>query len=154
MSNGNETITMKLKGVDELLAALKAIPDIAEAKVMRRGLSRGGARLRTFMKRNARRITGELVKSIGLKKLRGKKPRYIVGLITNRYYSVLDKGRKPFTRNGRAVAGTPRFDSEGTGIERAWLAHREDIAQMIIDEAKKEFAKEAGKLYVKRTGGL
>lgn len=152
MNGNNETITMKLKGADELIAALRQMPEISEQKVMRRGLSKGGARLRTFMRRSARRVTGELSRSIGLKKLRGKKPRYVVGLITNAYYKVLDVGRKPHRRNGNPVAGTPKFNSAGTGIERTWNTHKRDIAQLIIEEAKKEFAKEVGKLYVKRGG--
>jgi hypothetical protein len=145
----DKMITFQLKGADELVAALRELPIISEEKVMRRGLSRGGARLRTFMRRAAARVTGELQRSIGIRKLKGKKPRYVVGIIRNYYYSVLDKGRRPFTRNGQSVAGTPNFKTKGTNIERTWLAHREEIAKMIIEEAKAEFAREAGKLYIK-----
>jgi hypothetical protein len=82
---------------------------------------------------------------------------YAVGLIRNAYYKVLDSGRKPYQRtsskgNKFNVAGTDKFKSLGTGIERTWNLHKEEIAQLIIDEAKMEFAREAGRLFVKRGG--
>lgn len=145
----NPTVTFQLKGADDLLAALRELPMISETKVMRRGLSRGAARLRTYIKRTLPRVTGELIKSVGIKRLKGRQLKYKVGLLRNQYYRTLDIGRKPYTRNGNPVAGTPKLHSQGLGIERAWKVHREEIANLIIEEAKKELAKEVGRLFVK-----
>ena len=145
----DQTVSFQLKGANELIRALQELPVAVEAKVMKAGLSKGAARLRTYIKRGAKRITGELVKSIGIKRLKGRQLRYKVGLIRNQYYRTLDAGRRAYQRNGNAVAGTPKLNSQGIGIERAWLVHREEIANLIIEEAKKALAKEVGRLFVK-----
>jgi hypothetical protein len=143
------TVTFQLKGADELIKALQELPVSVEKKVMTAGLSKGAARLRTYIRRAAPRISGELIKSIGIKRIKGRQLKYKVGLLRNQYYRTLDIGRKPYQRNGHPVAGTPKLKSEGIGIERAWMVHREEIANLIIEEAKKALAKEVGRLFVK-----
>lgn len=156
MSNNasSKSTTSTLKGAAELKAALAALPQITEDKVMRRGLAVGAARLRTYMRMAATRVSGTLRKSIGIKRIGKNKqnPKYVVGLLTNAYYKVLDAGRKGFTRNGNPVAGTTRFDSKGTQIENTYESRKAEIADIVVDEATKAFAKEAGKLYVKSGG--
>lgn len=148
-------IKYELKGAADLLAALKELPQVAEKKVMNTGLSKGAARMRLYMRRRAPKgDTGELKKSIMVKRIRarfkGATNKYIVGLLTRQYYKVLDVGRKGFRKkSGVTYAGTEKFNSVGTGIEESWNLHKEEVAQLIIDEAMKELAREAGKLYVK-----
>ena len=151
----DDAIRYQLKGADALISALKQVPVITEEKVLTRGLSRAGARLRTYMRRGASRVSGLLRQSIGLKRI-GKRrgnPKYKVGLITNAYYKVLDQGRRAFTRkDGTPVQAQPTFNSKGTGIKNTWEAKRTEIADLVVEEATKEFAKEMGKLYVKSGG--
>jgi hypothetical protein len=144
--------TMKLNGAAALTAALKALPQIAEEKVMRDGVVKSAARLRTYMRRATSRVSGLLAKSINTKRRRSKKGeiKVTVGLTRNFYYKVLDLGRKAFTRkDGTEVAATRQFEGKGTQIEKTWESKRVEIANMIVEEATKSFAREAGKLAVK-----
>jgi hypothetical protein len=153
MSNGKSTMT--LKGAAELRAALTALPQITEEKVVGVGLSRAAARLRTYMKRAASKVSGMLRKSIGSRRVGKRKgnPKYVVGLTKNFYYKVLDAGRKAYTKaDGTQVAGTPNFKSNGTQIEQTWNAKKEEIANLVVEESTKAFAREAGKLYAKSGG--
>lgn len=150
-----DAIKYQLKGADALISALKQVPVITEEKVLVRGLSRAGARLRTYMRRAASKVSGVLRQSIGLKKIGKRKgnPKYKVGLITNAYYKVLDQGRKAFTRkDGTPVKAQPTFQGQGTQIKNTWESKKTEIADLVVDEATKEFAKEMGKLYVKSGG--
>lgn len=158
MSSQKETMT--LKGASQLIAVLKELPQVTEEKVMRKGLVAAAGRLRTYMRRAAARVTGLLAKSILVKRYRTPKGQTVikVGLRKNFFYKVLDGGRKAYTRkDGTQVAASPDMKGQGTGIERTWESHKREIANMAIDEATKEFAKQAGALAAKsgyrKTGG-
>ena len=141
---------MKLDGAAQLIAVLKALPQVTEDAVMKRGVSRGAARLRTLMRRAAPRRTGTLAKSIGIKRVAKRtKGRfaYRVGLMNRYYYKTLDVGRAAYTKkDGTQVSASSDFKSIGTQIKRTWDAAKPQIGNVIIEEATKEFAKEVGKL--------
>jgi hypothetical protein len=144
--------TVQLNGAAQLIAVLRELPQVTEEKVMRKGLVAAGGRLRTYMRRAAARITGLLAKSIRVKRYRTPKGQTIVkvGLRRNYFYKVLDAGRKAFTRkDGTEVSASPEMKSQGTGIERTWESRKKEIADMVITEATKEFAREAGRLAAK-----
>jgi hypothetical protein len=124
--------SIKLKGVEELQALLKEYPVKVTLTAQRRGLTRGAAKLRTYFRHEAPKVTGTLRKSISYKTVKGS------------------KGSKPYKRNGRPVAGSPPMG--GLDFDRVWNARREDIAQMIIDEAKKALLQEANKIHAKMLG--
>lgn len=156
----SEKQVMKLNGAAQLIAVLKELPQVTEEKVMRKGLVSAAGRLRTYMRRSAARISGLLAKSILVKRYRTPKGQTVikVGLRKNFFYKVLDGGRKAFTRkDGTQVAASPDMKGKGTQIENTWNAKRNEIANMVIEEATKSFAVEAGKLAAKsgyrKTGG-
>ena len=143
--------SIKLKGVEELQALLKQYPEKVTLTAQRRGLTRGAAKLRTYFRHEAPKVTGTLRKSISYKTVKGSKGSKVrVGLLSRQYYKVLEQGRKPYKRNGRPVAGSPPV--RDLGFDRIWNAQREDIAQMIIDEAKKALFSEAAKIHAKSLG--
>jgi len=143
--------SIKLKGVEELQALLKQYPEKVTLIAQRRGLTRGAAKLRTYFRHEAPKVTGTLRKSISYKTVKGSKGSKVrVGLLTRQYYKVLEQGRKPYKRNGQTVAGSPPV--RDLGFDRIWNAQREDIAQMIIDEAKKALFSEAAKIHAKSLG--
>lgn len=151
---------MKLNGAAQLIAVLKELPQVTEEKVMRKGLVAAAGRLRTYMRRAATRVTGLLAKSIRVKRYRTPKGQTVVkvGLRTNYFYKVLDLGRKAYTRkDGTEVSASPPMAGKGTQIENTWNSRKKEIADLVIDEATKEFAREAGKLAAKsgyrKTGG-
>lgn len=143
-----DNFTIELTGVEELQRWLKEFPPKVETKVMNRGLRKAAARLRTLMRRRAPRgLKDELRNAITIIKLKRGNRGYRVGLNKLFYYGVLDKGRKAYKTKKGQRAGTPVFDTKGTGIGETWRSHREAMAQMVIDEAKIALAQEAGRLY-------
>jgi len=143
--------SIKLKGVEELQALLKQYPEKVTLIAQRRGLTRGAAKLRTYFRHEAPKVTGTLRKSISYKAVKGSKGSKVrVGLLTRQYYKVLEQGRKPYKRNGKPVAGSPPMHD--LGFDKIWNAQREDIAQLIIDEAKKALFSEAAKIHAKSLG--
>lgn len=156
----SEKQVMKLNGAAQLIAVLRELPQVTEEKVMRKGLVAAAGRLRTYMRRAAARVSGLLAKSILVKRYRTPKGQTVikVGLRKNFFYKVLDGGRKAFTRkDGTQVAASPDMKGKGTQIENTWNTKRNEIANMVIEEATKSFAVEAGKLAAKsgyrKTGG-
>ncbi len=145
----SDNFSIALTGVEDLQRWLKEFPPQVETKVMDRGLRKAAARLRTLMRRRAPRgLKDELRAAITVMKLKRGNKGYRVGLNKLFYYGVLDKGRKPYRRqSGAQYAGTPVFNTKGTGIGETWSSHRATIAQMVIDEAKIALAREAGRLY-------
>jgi hypothetical protein len=150
---------MTLNGAAALIAALKELPMITEDVVMRKGITRAAARLRTLMRRAAPRRSGTLAKSIGIKRIGKRKgnPKYKVGLLTRQYYKTLDAGRKAYTKkDGTQVSAAPDFKGTGTEIKRTWDSAKNQVANIVVEEATKEFAREAGKLAARsgyRNGG-
>ena len=87
----------KLEGLDELLNAMKVLPEMVNKKIVRAGVRIAGSRLRTYMRRAAPKgDKGLLRKSITMKYLGNNKVK--VGLNTRQYYKVLEQGRKAYTR--------------------------------------------------------
>ena len=146
--------SIKLKGIDELQKMLAEYPAKVTLTAQRRGLTRGAAKLRTYFRHEAPKVTGKLRKSIAYKGVKGSKgSKIMVGLLTNQYYSVLEKGRKPYkrkSRGGKIYAGSPPMGD--LNFAAVWNARREDIAQMIIDEAKRAVLQEAAKIHAKSLG--
>lgn len=138
---------IKLTGADDLKRWLDAFPKTVHKDIMQKGMLRAASRLRTLMRRRAPRgETGKLRRGIDMRRRRNG--GVLVGLLGYTYYGVLDKGRKSYVRkSGVKVRGTPDFDSIGTGVDEVWEANKEQIAQMIIDQAKLALAREAGRLY-------
>ncbi len=145
---------LKLHGVDNLDSMLKSLAGNSQKRVVASSLRKAAGRLRTYMRRRVPTQTGELKKAIGIRsKKTGKTGKVRVGLVEKHYYGVLDRGRKAYKRRGKPVRGTENFKSIGTGIEESWNNHKEEIAQMIVDEIKVNIFKEWGKLAGRVSGG-
>ena len=138
---------VKLTGADDLKRWLKEFPPTVHKTVMQQAMLRAASRLRTLMRRRAPYgETGRLKQSIDMR--RRKNGGVLVGLLGRTYYGTLDRGRKAYVRrDGVRVRGTRKFDSAGVGIDQVWESHKEQTAQMVIDQAKLVLAREAGKLY-------
>ena len=75
--------SIKLKGVEELQALLKQYPEKVTLTAQRRGLTRGAAKLRTYFRHEAPKVTGTLRKSVSYKTVKGSKGSKVrVGLLT------------------------------------------------------------------------
>jgi len=123
---------IKLEGARELEKLFESFPHAVVKRTRKAGLKKAGARLRTYMRNDAPKRSGELRRSLNSKML--KSGAVTVGLKRNFYYKVLDLN----TARGPALA--PWFlDS----IDK----HAPEISQMIISEAKTAIHREAGKAY-------
>jgi len=138
---------MQLHGVENLKTMLDSLATNAQRRVVGGGLRKAGARLRTYMKRRVPRgESGLLAKSIGMWSKRSTKKGWVkVGLTSNFYYGVLDTGRQPYKTKKGQRAGTPKFRTIGLGIGETYQAHKQEIAQTIVNEMKINIAKEWGK---------
>jgi hypothetical protein len=140
----------KLEGLDDLLNAMKVLPEMVNKKIVRAGVRIAGSRLRTYMRRAAPKgDKGLLRKSITMKYMGNNKVK--VGLNTRQYYKVLEQGRKAYTRkDGTKVrASTGKWDTQGIGIEQTWLNHKREIADIMIQGMKNELYKEAGRMAIR-----
>lgn len=132
MSDGG---SFTIKGADVLKELLEQFPDAVQKRAVNTGLSKAGGRLRTYLRRAAPEQSGELKRSLGVKRDR-KTGKVKVGLMTRFYYKTLDLS----TRRGPPLH--PYF-------EAVWDARRAEITQMILDETLKAISLEAGKIYAK-----
>lgn len=156
-----------IKGMDALKATLKQFPQALQNRAVATGVRKAAATLRTAMRRGAYaaplakgyKRTNKLRNS--LRSAVARKPQFKgkawVGLkkIPGRqrplsYYVTLEKGRKGYNSKRRgAVRGTfpmrPFFN-------RTWLANRERVGQILVEETRKALAFEAGKAYGKAKG--
>ncbi len=123
---------VEVLGLKELKIQLDKFPDKVKNRVAKRGISKAAAKLRTFIRRAAPKISGELRRSIGVGRAK-RYPAAWVGLRRNFFYKRLE------------------FDYEE--IHAFFLdavdAHKSEILQMIIEETKKAMFEEAGKIYAK-----
>jgi hypothetical protein len=139
---------LTLKGEAEVRAWFKALPDEVAAAAARDGLRKASARLRTLIRRAAPKKTGTLRKAIqsrvgkkktaawvGVKKLPGEKN-------ARNYYATLEKGRKPHTRKGASVKGSPQM-AQYAFFRQAWQSHKSTIAQVQIEATRSAIAKRA-----------
>ena len=140
----------KLEGLDQLLEAMKLLPEVVNKKIVRAGVRMAGSRLRTYMRRAAPKgEKGLLRKSITMKYMGNNKVK--VGLNNRQYYKVLDVGRKAYTRKDgtKVSASTGAWDTQGTGIAQTWALHKREIADLMIQGMKIELYKEAGRMAVR-----
>jgi hypothetical protein len=140
----------KLEGLEDLLRVMKELPEVVNRKVVKAGVRRSGARLRTYMRRAAPKgDKGLLRKAITMKYQGDNKVK--VGLNSRQYYKVLDVGRKAYTRkDGTKVrASTGQWNTQGTGIAKTWESHKRDVADVMIQGMKTELYKEAGRMAVR-----
>ena len=143
-------VSLKLEGMEQLLRAMKELPEVVNKKIVRAGVRMAGSRLRTYMRRAAPKgRTGLLRKSITMRYMGNNKVK--VGLNSRQYYKVLDVGRKAYTRKDgtKVSASTGAWDTEGTGIARTWARHKREIAELMIQGMKVELFKEAGRMAVR-----
>lgn len=143
-------VSYKLEGLEDLLKLMKQAPEVVERRVVKAGVRLAGSRLRTFMRRAAPRgDKGLLRKSITMKYI--GKTKVKVGLNTRQYYKTLDFGRKAYTRkkSGVEVKASPTMNTPGTMIEKTWLAHKRDVADIMIKGMRTELFKELGRMAIR-----
>ncbi len=73
-----------VKGVDELLKALKQFPQNIQKNVLKGAVRAGAASLVKEAKANVPADTGNLKKSIGVVEVKSKKPQYVQFKVTSR----------------------------------------------------------------------
>ena len=121
----------KIEGIAELNEMLETLPLNVQRRVQNRGLAKAAGKMRTYLRREARAMggTGNLAKSIGILKTKGRQRKGFVkvGLTKNYFYKTLEVGG--FTRRGTSYStGLHPF------FEKTVEAHHKEIAQIIIDE--------------------
>jgi hypothetical protein len=123
----------------ELGKVLDQLDGRVRARVAKKGLRQAGARTRTLLRRDAPRVSGNLRKSIGVRKR--KNGTVVVGLTTRFYYETLDLSSK------RGAPLRPWFEASVT-------RHSKTIGNLIVEKTKEALAYEAGRAYAwsKRTG--
>ena len=130
---------IKLEGARELERLFESFPHSVVKRTRKVGLRRAGARMRTYMRNDAPKISGNLKKSLKSKML--KSGAVTVGLKDRFYYKTLDM------HTARGAPLSPWFLES---VER----HAPAISQMIIDEAKTAIHIEAGEAYSKSKSKL
>jgi hypothetical protein len=130
-----DEIKVNIQGADMLKQLLKTVPENVERRAINTGLSKAGARLRTYFRRAAPKKSGKLFKALGVKRDR-KTGHVSVGLMSRFYYKTLD-----FTTK-RGPPLNPYF-------EKVWEQRKEEITQMVLNETLKALFVEAGKAYQK-----
>lgn len=127
--------SFNIQGARELSELLKTFPEKVKQRAVDTGVRQAGARLRTALRRAAPRKTGTLRQSIGSRFDR-RTGIVRVGLMTRFYFKSLELTTK------RGAPLRPFFDA-------AWKQNREQVAQLIIDNATKALYTEAGKIYAR-----
>lgn len=127
--------SVKLHGVTELNQLLATFSDNVKRRATDSGLRKAGARLRTAFRRAAPRQSGTLRQSIG-SSFNKRDGKVYVGLKTRFFYKTLEFQTK------RGAPLHPFMDA-------AWKSNRDNIAQLIIEETRKELYREAGKIYAR-----
>jgi len=135
----SEKSVFKLEGALELEKLFESFPHTVVKRTRRTGLRKAGARMRTMIRRDAPRRSGNLRKSLKSKQL--KSGAVTVGLKERFYYKTLDLHTK---------RGAPLHPWFGDSVSR----HSPAISQMIINEARAAIHAEAGKAYSKSKSKL
>ncbi len=146
-----------LVGFEDLIQALQVFPQQFQDQVVAGGMSYASARLRTKMRRRVPVKSGNLRKAIRVKRIKNQGRgliRYLIGLGSRYYYETLDQGRQPYVRTNKygtkfRVAGTPRLNTVGTGIEES-IKNNKDV--MLLDlktRAEQLLIKKAGQMYAR-----
>jgi hypothetical protein len=123
---------IELVGARELNELLNQFPGRVAVAARKTGIRRAAAKMRTYLRRAAPKRSGELRKSIGV--AFSKRGTAYVGLRTRYYYKTLEFGRR---------GGPPLHPFFLATVER----HKAEIAQMMVDEARKALYREAGKAF-------
>ena len=127
----------KMVGVEALMRDLNKFPDNVSRNVQKKGLRKAAARMRTYLRRAAPRVSGELRNSIAIGKPSRSNPgRLRVGLMRNFYYKTLEFGRE---------GGAPMHPFFESAAER----HAGDVSNVLVEETQKALAYEAGKIYAR-----
>jgi len=147
MKNGVE-----IRGLEALQALLKSAPVEIAIPAGKKGVTMASARMRTYLRRAAPRgDTGKLKAAIRSKVMKGRKSatayaglKKILGEAKARnYYATLEKGRKPYTRNGRAVKGSPNMKRFAFFFQTV-AAHKAEVLQLQVDATRAELMKRLG----------
>jgi len=129
----------KLEGAKALEKIFETFPFAVVKRTRRVGLRRSGARMRTYMRNDAPRRSGNLRRALRSRQL--KSGAVTVGLKDRFYYKTLDL----HTARGAPLA--PWFENS---VER----HAPVISQMIVNETKMAINVEAGKAYSRSKSSL
>ena len=136
-----------LKGVPELEAVFKELPFSVSNRIRKTAISKGASKMRTLVRRDAPRISGNLRRAIGVKRSR-RHPNAWVGLNAKGrgtkvpyYYKTLDMK----TKRGRPLH--PWFYES---VKR----HTPTVSRLILEESKKALVYEAGKAFARQRRGL
>ena len=135
-----------IEGIEALRDLMKNMEPNLQRRVAKRGINKAAAKMRTFLKREARSMggTGTLAKSIGkFKRRTGDKATARIGLNKNYFYKTLEFG--DFTRKGHHFKDPLRPFFEKT-VEN----HAKEVLQIIIDETTKSMFEEWGKASYKK----
>jgi hypothetical protein len=143
----------------EVAKLLADFPIKVRKRVEKTGLRRAGQRMRTMIRRDAPKQSGDLHKAIGVSQSR-KTGKVWVGL--KALPSKKGKGRKgsrvPFYYKLLDLRGTGKPSRRGgyirRGKDRPWFLksverHSKEAANKIVDETKKALYAEAGKYYAR-----
>lgn len=148
---------MQLVGAAQVHALLVAYPKAVAAAATRTGLRKSARALRAYLVQAAPERTGKLRKAINVKRMRPRdktSARMKVGLQAIRG----DSGSKGGRSKIRYYYKTLEFDSaRGPAMHpfflNTWNSHREEIAQMIVEQTRVAVYSEAAKVH-RRTLGL
>lgn len=122
----------KLEGADELKKIFDEFPAKTVKRAQKTGLSKAGSRLRTLIRRDAPRISGDLRRAIKVK--RHRNGSVSVGIKEKYYYKTLE------------------FMYPSGGEYHPWFMksierHGASISQLVLNETKLSMYNEAGKAY-------
>jgi hypothetical protein len=123
---------IELVGARELNELLRKFPGRVAFAARKAGVRKAAAKMRTYLRRGAPKGTGTFRKALGIKI--GKYGNAYVGLRERYYYKTLEFGRR---------GGPPLHPFFLATVER----HKAEIAQMMVDEARKALYREAGKAF-------
>ena len=142
---------MDFRGMDSLIKEIESFGPTVANKGGRTGVRKTLARVRSYYRRQVPREKGTLRKAVRTKMAR---PKYgAVGWVgikripgeskARNYYTVLEKGRKPYRREGRRVAGSP--PSNQGAYDRVVRYSKVAFKRYLRDEVRTAVYQEAGK---------
>jgi len=129
----------KLEGAEALQKLLKEFPDKVADRAQKTGLRKAAARLRTLIRRDTPKESGNLRKAIRTKFHRNS--TVTVGLKERFYYKTLEMQ----TKRGEPLH--PFF-------ERSVRKHASAALKIMLDETTKALYREAGKAYARSRANL
>lgn len=156
-----------VKGVDELLKALKQFPQNIQKNVLKGAVRAGAASLVKEAKANVPVDTGNLKESIGIVAVKSKKPQYIQFKVTTRKgdgwyahmveFGTLGKREEPLSPGTRRSPKAIEMAKKGFGISPAKAFMRpayENKGEETITVAKEYLEKRIDKEVEKAKKGI